>query len=461
MDIAAEWADYAAGIRFEDLPREVVDCGKKLVLDTLGVMIVGSSAYGVREMANLLSEWGGKRESNIILYDHKVPTPNAVLVNATMARAHDFDTFHEEAMVHPSAPVIPACLATAERIGKVSGKDFLTAVILGMEFSLRLGMAVERSFLLTGFQTTNHVGAFGTALAAAKLLRLDVQKTVHALGITLGQVAGTLQTSIEGTVMVRIQQGLSAQSGVFSAILAERGIKGPEAVFQGKFGYFPVFQQDRYDPSKINRDWGKNFEMVRVSIKSFPCCLLTHSSVAAMLQLREEEEIVPPQVKGVQVKVNQGAFNIVCQPLEKKRNPASPQEALFSLPYTTAAALVRGHVSLEDFIDKAIQDPEVRTVAQTITPVVDPAIEKEFGRIIGPAVVEVELKDGKKKARRVDFVKGHPKKPMTLDDVEAKFNSRLPYASKKLGKKKMADLIAAVKRLETLEDVSQIVDFLK
>ena len=461
MDIAAEWADYVAGIRFEDLSREVVDCAKKLVLDTLGVMIVGSSAYGVRELAELLHDWGGKPESSIILHNDKIPTPNAVLVNSTMARAHDFDTFHEEAMVHPSAPVIPACLAMAQRVGKISGRDFLTAVILGMEFSLRLGMAVERSFLLTGFQTTNHVGTFGTALATGKLLRLDARKMVNALGIAYGQVAGTLQASVEGTVMVRIQQGLSAQSGVFSAILAERGIGGPEGVFQGKFGYFPVFQQNRYDPSKINRELGQNFEIVKVSIKSFPCCLLTHSSVAAMLQLRAEERIGPQQVKAIQVKVNQGAFNIVCQPLEKKRSPSSTQEALFSLPYTTAAALARGHVSLEDFTDKAIHDPEVQTVAQKVTPVVDPAIEKEFGRIIGPAVVEVALKDGRKKSRRVDFVKGHPKNPMTMEDVEIKFKKCLPFSAKPLGKRKVSELIRAVKELDALEDVSKIVDFLK
>ncbi len=461
MDIASEYVDYAMGCRFDDLPAEVIDCAKKLILDTLGVTIAGSSARGIDTFVNLTKEWGGKRESSILIWGDKVPAPNAVACNASMARANDFDAVHEKSIVHITAPIVPGCLAIAERIGGVSGKDFINAVVSGIEVMARLGLSLETSFIKTGFQTTNHIGSFGNAIAAGKLLGLDQRKMVHALGIAYGQIAGTVQATVEGTVMVRLQQGFAAQIGILSAILAERGIDGPQEVFQGKFGYYPVFHQNRYDASTTTRDLGKQYEITKVSIKYFPCCFLSHFAISAMLQLAREERIDYGEVDQIQVGVNQGAYNVVCDPLEAKRNPSSPPEALFSLPYTVASALVRGHVLLEDLTPEAIQDKEVRAVANKITPRVDPAIEKEFGRVIGPAVVEVTLKNGRKASRRVDFVKGHPKYPMTMEDCEEKFRNCLPSSIKPLDEKRVSALIKAVRELETLSDISQMVSYLR
>jgi 2-methylcitrate dehydratase PrpD len=461
MDIAETWVNYSREVQFEDLPNEAVQSAKKLTLDTLGVMLVGSSASGIGTMAELFRAWGGKPESRIFLSGTKVPLPNAVLVNAAMARAHDFDSFHETAMVHPSAPIVPACLAVAEKLGGSDGKEFLTALVLGMEFMCRLGLSVDSSFLLGGFQTTNHVGTFGTALGVGRLLRLDARKMVHALGIAYGQIAGTLQAAVEGSVMVRIQQGFAAQIGVLSAILAENGIDGPREVFQGKFGYFPVFQQNRYDPSVLSRDLGKQFEVSQISVKSFPCCLLAHSSIAAMLRLREEERVDPQTVAKIQARVNQGAFNVVCQPLEQKRNPSSTREALFSLPYTVASALTRGHVSLEDFTDEALQEKEVRALANRVTAMVDKEIEEKYGRIIGPAVVEVILRDGRTLSRRVDFVKGNPQNPMSMGEVEEKFQRCLSFSIHRFEKKTIEGLLQQVRELDSLKDVSRILDHWK
>lgn len=461
MDITSELVDYATGFEFDNLPAEVVECAKKLVLDTLGVTIAGSSAFGVRTLVDIIKDWGGKPESSILIYGDKVPTPHAVLVNATMARAHDFDAVHEKAIIHIAAPIVPACLAVAERVGRINGKDFISAVVLGMEIMARLALSLETSWLVTGFQTTNHMGTFGTAVAAGKLLRLDRREMTHALGIAYGQVAGTLQATVEGSMMVRIQQGFAAQTGILSAILAERGIDGPRQVFQGKFGYFPVFYQNRYDPAVLNRNLGKQFETTNVSIKSFPCCFLTHFAISAMLHLAKEDRIDPQEVDQIQVRVNQGAYNVVCHPVESKRNPSSNREALFSLPYTVAAALVRGRVSLEDFTPEAIQDKEVRSIASKITSIVDEAIEEQYGRVIGPAVVELILKNGRKTSCRIDLVKGHPKNPMTMEECEEKFKTCLPFSVKPLSEKKVSALINAVRELETLTDISEIVDCLK
>lgn len=461
MDIAQEYIDYALGCKFEDLPRDVVECAKKLIFDGIAIMIAGSSAGGIGTLVDLFREWGGKPEGTILVFGDKVPAPNAVACNAAMARANDYGALHERAIVHMNDPLVPACLAIAECQGGISGREYISALVVGMEIMARLGLSLNMAFLKTGFQATNHIGSFGTALSTGKLLGLDHHQLTQALGITYGQIAGTVQATVEGSVMVRIQQGFAAEIGMRSAIMARKGIDGPTEVFQGKFGYFPVFHQNQYDPSKATAQLGRQYEIKNVSIKSFPCCFLSHFANAAMLQLVQEEGISFRDVDEILVRVNQGVYNVVCDPLSKKRNPTTAREALFSLPYTVAAVLVRNHVSLEDFTTEAIQDPVVRDMANKVTPMVDQKIEEEYGREIRPAIVEVTLRNGRKASRRVDFVKGHPNNPMTLEEVEEKFKTCLPFAARPLSPGKVSALIAAIKNFEALPDVSRVVQYLK
>jgi len=462
MDIASELVDYAGGLNFDGLPTEVIDSAKKVVLDTCGVMIAGSAAPGLETLIDIITDWGGKHESSILIYGDKVPLPHAVLANGTMARAHDFDEVHEKAMIHSAASIVPTCLAIAENDAvRINGKDFISALVSGMDIMARLGLSLERSPLVTGMFISSQIGVFGATVAAGKLLRLDRREMINALGIAYSQAAGTVQASVEGSVMVPIQIGLAARAGILSAILARRGIEGPQDVFQGKFGYFPVYHQNRYDPSIVLRNLGKHFEITNVSIKAFPCCLCSHAAISATLQLAKEERINPQEVDRIRVRVNQGCYNTVCYPLRSKRNPCSSQEGRFSLPYVVAVALVRGHVSLKDFTTEAIQDREVRSLANKITPIVDEAIEQRSGRIIGPAVVELTLKNGRTTSRRVDFMKGHPKNPMTMEDCEKKFRICLPFSARPLGKGKMSALIKAVRELDALNDVSRIKDCLR
>ena len=243
--------------------------------------------------------------------------------------------------------------------------------------------------------------------------------------------------------------------------MAQRGINGPQEVFQNEFGYFRVYQQNEYDPAVITRDLGKRFEIAGVSIKYFPCCLCSHAAIAAVLQLREEEPIELEAVDQIRVAVTQGNFNVVCHPLEKKRNVSSFKEALFSLPYTVASALVRGHVSLEDFTPEAIRDEKVRAAANKITPYVDKEITERYGRTLGPEEVEVISKNGKRRSRRVDFVKGHPRNPLDMEEVEEKFRKCLQFSSRPPEEEKVSALIKTMKELDTLEDISPLLQYLK
>jgi 2-methylcitrate dehydratase PrpD len=460
MTVVSELVKFASGNRYDSLPPQVVEHARKAVLDTLGVLIAGSTAPGVGPLRNLIHEWGGKAESSILVFGHRVPAPHAVWVNGAMARAQDFDDFHEKAIVHSAASIVPVCLAVAEKKGRVTGKEFISAVVLGMETMIRLGLSLDRSAIVSGISSTYQLGAFACALSAGKLLGLDEKGMSRALGIAYSQAAGNQQCVIEGSMMVHLLQGLSARAGTLSALLGQYGIDGPLDPLQGESGYFSVMHRNLYDPSKITRDLGVNFEMMGASLKYFPCCLCSHAAISAVLDLARRGPINPREVAEIHVGLNQGSFNIVCHPLERKRNPPAIKDAQFSLPYTVAAALVRGGVFLEDFTEEAIRDREVLSLAGKITPFVDRAIEEEFGRTLGPAAVEVVMRDGARRLGRVDFVKGHPRNPMTLAECEEKFRKCAPFSAVPLKGEKISGLIEGVRTLERLSDVSILADYL-
>lgn len=459
-DAARVFADFAAALDFDRIPTPVVECTKKLIIDQLGVMLVGAAAAGVPELVASVREWGGAREASVIGHGFKAPAPLAALVNGTMARAQDYDALHERAIVHITAGCLPQCLAIAERRGRVTGKEFITAMVAGMEFMIRLGISFETSFLHTGRVTTLHQATFGGALAGAKLLNLDRRQIVSALGLAYSQVAGNLQVTVEGTVLVRVLQGFAAQAAVQSALFAERGLVGPERVLQGEFGYFKTYHENRYDAEILTRDLGKHFELPDVSIKFYPCCFLSHFAIDAMLQLVRSEGLRANDVVAIAVRVTQGTYNVVCAPEAAKRKPETMEEALFSLQYTVAAALVHGRFGLEQMTLRAIRDPAVRFVAQRISTAVDAELERQHGRAIGPSIVEVTCKDGRRLSCRVDFCKGHPKNPMNFDDCAQKFRSCAAFAAKPLAAEVVEAVIDQVRNLEDLADISRFVALL-
>lgn len=461
MEIVTRLTDYINELTFESLPEEATNSTKKVILDTLASMVAGSSASGIDTLTELVREWGGCPQSSIVVFGDKVPAPHAVLVNAAMARARDIDEVHEKAVLHSAVSVVPACLAVSEFMGNVSGKEFLVAVAGGVDIIARLGLSLEKSPNLTGMSSTWQMGIFGAAAAAGRLLQLSPEQMADTFGIAYSQTAGNQQCIIDGTLMVRVQQGITAQGGLLSAILAKRGITGPREVFQGKFGYFPVFHANRYDASRIHEGLGRVFEIVNSSLKPYPCCKAIHPAIACILKMTAEKKIAARDVDSIKVRLNQAAYNLTCHPLESKRRPSSIPEAQFSLPYAVAVAMVRGDVSLNDFTAKAMADEEVLALAEKVTPIVDETIEQRSGREIGPAAMEVITKDQGTYGESVEFVKGHPGNPMSMDEVEEKFRKCSAFSARPLPERGLSEVIKAIREMEAVQDVSLITRLLR
>jgi 2-methylcitrate dehydratase PrpD len=451
---------HVSDTSYADLPGNVIDSTKRVVLDLIGVIAAGSSTPEAKAVLSLARSWGGRGESSILVHGDRVPAPSAGLVNGTMGRARDFDDVHEKAVLHPSVSVIPAALAAAELRGGVGGRDFMSAVALGVDLTCRLGMAPHTGPNISGMSTTWQCGTFGAAAAAGKVMGLDHGALMDAMGIAYSQASGNQQAIAEGSTVVRVQQGLTTWAGITSALLASKGVTGPRNVLEGRYGYYPVYHGGGYDVEALTGGLGETYEIVNTSIKPYPCCKWTHQAIDAVLEAVREEGLEPEEVNSVDVRLNRQAYNLVCVPLDTKRIPRTAVEAQFSIPFTVAAAIVRGDVSLATFMAEAMNDPEILSMAQKVTPRVDEQLEEQGARGMAPEVVEIRTMDGRTHQRCIEHVRGSPMAPMTAEELHDKFMRCIAYASKPIPDEAADELCTIIGRLESLDDVSDIISLL-
>ncbi|MCK4863716.1 MAG: MmgE/PrpD family protein, partial [Dehalococcoidales bacterium] len=343
MDAAYALAKNLATVNCENIPQDIVDITKKQILDILGVALGGSSRPGVKELAELISEWGGKEESTVFCFGHKVPAPNAAQVNATMGHALDYDDTGD-GPTHPSVVIVPACLAIAERQGKVSGNEFITTVALGVDMMCRLGQAF-RSGMKTapvgghpgaGWHLTALYGYLAAAGVAGRILGLDIDKLHNALGIAYHQCSGNGQCVTEGALTKRMGPGFAARGGIVAALMAEKGITGAKDCLEGEVGLYNLYHKGEYDPEPLTDGLGKRFQGINVAMKPYPCCKGTHNYVDAALALVNKYNIKAEDVQEITVFCRDDT-NFLLHPLGKRSRPENPVDSQFSIPWAVAA----------------------------------------------------------------------------------------------------------------------------
>jgi 2-methylcitrate dehydratase PrpD len=289
------------------------------------------------------------------------------------------------------------------------------------------------------------------------LLRLDAAKIRNALGIAYSQVAGNVQAVHDAALTKRMQPAFGAKAGVLSAYLAARGITGAKEVFEGKFGLFNVYHRGSFDRRQLVSDLGSRFEVVNLSLKPYPCCRFTHTSIDATLDLVNQFDLKPNEVQDVKVSVTRQA-NIVCEPEETRKRPKTVVDAQFSIPYTVANAIVKRKVFIEDFSEVELKNEEVLSLAQRVITRYDDEMYQEWGRGITPAIVEIYLKSGESLSKRVDYPKGHPVNPLSDSDLVDKFKRCADHACKVLSPQVLDEAIDMLLELNNMENIC---DFLQ
>jgi 2-methylcitrate dehydratase PrpD len=447
-------AGYLARTDYSALDDGAVRATKEHILYTLGTILAGSSAPGIKQALDGARAFGSGRESTVLVTGDKLPAGSAALVNATMGHSRELDINDDRIAYKSSITVVPAALALAEKIGPVSGKDFIAAVCLGVDLGIRLGLATNPKPV---HARAIALGPFAAAAASGKILGFDEAGMHNALGIAFCRSTVAGNSTAAPSLSKRLGVGLASQSGVVAAQLAAAGFPAAGEVFQGPAGFFQTFYRQEGDYDALLDQLGSRFEIVLVGPKPFPSCRYTHCAVTGCVDLLRKHGISANDVHEVRVHIGERDMRSVGGWTEderkKKRRPEGVVDAQFSIPYTVAATLLSEGLSLEDFTDARLQSEEVLDLAARVKLILDP--ELDHGPMdVKPQIVEIAMRDGRAISERVVYPKGNPNNPVTSEELIAAFRGMAIYAAKPLGPDKIDDAISLALGLEEVPDVS-------
>lgn len=462
MDAAFSLAKNLVDVKYTDLPPEIVEHTKKQVLDILGVALGGSACPGIKELADIVADWAGKPESTVWCFGKKVPAPNAAQVNASMGHALDYDDTGD-GPTHPSVVIVPAALAVAERQGDVNGREFITAVALGVDMMGRLGRAF-RSGKKTesvaghpgaGWHLTALYGYLASAGVAARLLGLDKEGAQNAIGIAYHQCAGNGQCVTEGALTKRMGPGFAARGGIVSALMARKGITGAKESLEGEVGLFNLYHKGEYDPQPLTAGLGKSWTNLSAAMKPYPCCKGTHAYVDVALEMYKKYRFNPEDIEEITVYGEDDKYFLL-HPLGKRCRPGSAVDSQFSIPWAVAVVFARGRAAIADFTTEAIVSEDILSVSTKVRVAADKNVGERKGLI--PAKIAVTLKNGSTFVGQADVPGEGPALPPPFADYERKFRDCASNAVRPRTEKRIDSIVSLVKQLEKLPDVRELIE---
>jgi 2-methylcitrate dehydratase len=411
-------ADWAAAVRYEDLPAAVVRECRRFLFDSVGCALGGLRQHDCRIALKVLGEIAGPGLATVLGAGTRMDPVSASLANALLIRVMDYnDIYWKQDPSHPS-DIIPAALAIAER-QRLGGRELMVGIAIAYE--------VEQRLCEVSFPGVREVGwhhatltAVASPIVAGRLLGLDGGRIQHAIGIsasrhcTPGSVTAGKLTMMKNTV-----DPLAVQSGVLAALLAEQGYTGPEHVLDGKEGLGHVIKTEwRWDI--LTEGLGDSWRILQCGMKSFPTEALTHAPISATLDLVRDHDLRPELIGEVRIRSLARAADILADP--SKYDPRSKETADHSLPYCIAAAIVDRKVTPEQFESGRIMDPVIRAQLAKVKVTADPEIEAAFPAL-QKVVVTIVTTDGRELTRALDYPKGDPRNPMTDAELEVKFDA--------------------------------------
>jgi 2-methylcitrate dehydratase len=449
--ITARMAEWAASLRYEDLPADVVHEAKRYLLDSVGCALGGLLQEDAEIALEVLREIGGTGPCAVLGTGRRADAVSASLANALMIRVMDYnDIYWQQDPSHPS-DIIPAALAGAELMG-AGGRELIVGIVLGHEFEMRLCEAALPGIRERGWHHAT-LTAFVSPIVTGRMLGLTPGQIQHAIGIsgsrhcTLGAVTAGKLTMMKNTV-----DPLATQSGVLAALLARRGYTGPEHVIDGKEGLVKVFGPEwRLDV--LTDGLGSDWRILRCGMKAYPTEALTHTPISAVLELVLEHDLRPEDIARVTIRSLARAADILADPT--KYDPRSKETADHSLPYCIAAAMVDRQVTPVQFEMNRIMDPVIRAQLPKIEVIADPEIEAVF-----PALqrthVTIETTSGTSVTRQLDHPRGNPHNPLTDAQVAEKFAALAEPVLSAGAQTKLLDAIWSLDSLARVHELGEL-----
>lgn len=424
--IAGTIGTFVADTGFDDIPAEIVERAKDLLLDSIGLAFAATTfdfSRNGRAVASAL----GTGPSPIIGTAETFALRDAMLVNGINVHGLDFDDTHGASVSHVSASSVPLALGLAADRHR-SGRELLTAYILAIEVNARLGAAANFGFHTHGFHPTGLVGTFGCAVGAAKLLGLDAIGTARAQGIAGSFASSNLEFLETGAWTKRIHPGWAAVSGYTAAVFAMHAYEAPPFIYEGRYGLYNTHLPPGTfaDLAACTKGLGDQWEVLQVAVKPFPLCHFNHTCADAALHMVTHDDLRADQIESIDALVSPAVFESVCLPRENKVRPRSAYDAKFSLPFVVAASIVRGRFTLAELHDDALHDEEILALADRVHCVPDPASGHPV-HLSGEVIVT--RKDGSVLRHREQIHRGSGDRPIGRDELITKYRCSMALAT--------------------------------
>jgi len=435
----ARLASFIVNTDAAKIPQRAYDHAKIAFMDWVAVTFAGKDDPLVKKLIDYATMMGGNEQAIIVGHNIRRDVSSAALINGSASHALDYDDTLVSFLGHPSVTLFPSLLALSEWRGK-SGKDFLTAYLIGLQAGGTIGACASLDHYLAGWHATSTLGHLASAAACARLLGLDKKRTLYALGIGGTQSSGLKR--VFGTMCKPFHAGRSSQSGLMAALLAELGFTSAEDILEGPQGFFEAFK------GKVNEDiiglLGLGWDVQNLSQKYHASCHATHSPLEAALSVIKGENIALDDIKTITVHASTLSLQAA-----GKTEPATGLEGKFSIPYCVANALLRGETGMQAFTDEKVKDPRVRVLMKKIKVIDDPEIKAL------ESLVEVEIHDGKTYKAFSDILQQIPPLEVKKERVVGKF---LDLCEPVLGKKKSMRMKKQIEGLDTIQDMGDIAE---
>lgn len=444
-------AEFVSGLKFEAIPAEVRHRLKLLMLDSLGCALYGADLPWSRILQARLSELDSTRACAIWGTSRKLSAPHAALVNGTQVQGFELDDVHRAGVLHVGAVVLPALIPLAEMKKGMSGREFLTAAAAGYEIGPRVGLCMGPAHIASGWHSGATLGVFSAAAGAARGLRLDAEKTVHALGIAGTQAAGLMAAQF-GAMVKRMHAGRSSQSGLYGALFAEAGFTGIVNVLESEYGGFCTTMsqsKDQFDLKELTAGLGSRWEAMGVALKFYSCVGSNHTTLDAIRAMQAERPFGAKDVKRVVVH----GSKVTMEHVGWKYVPQGLTSAQLNLPYCVATWLLDGDCFVDQFTEDKVADPARMALAGKVEVREDKEITAKGAKFRHMVHAEVHLADGTVMKRTVEAGRGSEKNFAPDADVVQKFEK---LAGKALPRAQVERLRDAMLGLEKLDDAGEL-----
>lgn len=409
-------AEFVHELKWGALPQEVKQAAANRVLDLVSVAVGASDDEMIRRIADSYERRSGAGTNHVWGFQKTYPLSVAVMLDGMLAHMLELDDVHPASKTHGSASLIPAAWGCAEYLEK-PGKDFLEAVVAGYEVVARVGMALgASSHRNRGWHATSTCGVFGCAAACGKLLGLNTEEILSALGLAGTQSCGVWAFLGDGSNCKILHTGRAAVNGLEAAFLAQAGMTGPEHILEGADGGLLSAMSDDGDASRLSAGLGTEWEILQMDMKPYPCCRSTHCAVDCALELRKQIDV--NQIEQIDIDTYSVGYK-QCAASEGCLHPRAVLDAKFSTPYSVAAAFIYGKVSIDEFRPEAVADPKVQALVEKVTVREAKRFTLQYPKHWG-CEMRLTMNDGSKYQFEVQDPSGSIARPLTREQAMAK-----------------------------------------